>query len=154
MLDEPPHYYYLAVGASEGLTPLNAFDGALVAAGIGQFNLVKVSSVVSPGAILSETLPLKPGSVVPAAYGAIHSVTPEEIITAAISVAIPKEINQHGLIMEYSARGHKREIEEIVRNMAEEGMRLRGFEIKALESASIEHKVERIGCVIAAVLLW
>ncbi|NQS98270.1 MAG: arginine decarboxylase, pyruvoyl-dependent [candidate division Zixibacteria bacterium] len=154
MIDEPPEYYFLAVGASEGLTPLNAFDGALVAAGIGQFNLVKVTSIVPPNAEQADSIPLKPGTVVPSAFAAIHSVTPDEIITAAVSVAIPQNGNQHGLIMEYSARGHKSEVEEIVRNMAEEGMKLRGFQIKSLKSLAIEHKVERIGCVIAAVLLW
>jgi hypothetical protein len=38
--------------------------------------------------------------------------------------------------------------------MAEEGMVLRGYEIGSLESASVEHKVEKLGCVIAATLLW
>ena len=36
------------VGHAEGGTPLNAFDNALLAAGIGNINLVKVSSIIPP----------------------------------------------------------------------------------------------------------
>lgn len=149
-----PKHLYLTSGSAEGLTPLNAFDGALLDAGIGHYNLVKVTSVVPPNAVIARELAPSPGAVVPAAFAAIHSVTPEEIISAAVAAAIPSNRNLPGIIMEYSARGHKVEVEDIVRNMALEAMRLRGFEIGALESVAVEHKVERIGSVIAAVLLW
>ena len=36
-------------GRAEGGTPLNAFDNALLAAGIGNINLIKVSSILPPG---------------------------------------------------------------------------------------------------------
>jgi arginine decarboxylase len=154
MLEEPPKRYYITVGASEGLTPLNAFDGALVAAGIGQYNLVKVTSIVPPQAERSDVLTLLTGSIAPAAFATIHSVMPEEMIAAAVSVAIPSNRSLPGLIMEYSDQGHKGEVEEIVRRMAEEGMKLRGYKIASLESLAVEHRVERIGCVIAAVILF
>src|SRR5262249_17098555 len=35
-------------GSAEGTTELNAFDNALLAAGIGNINLVKVSSILPP----------------------------------------------------------------------------------------------------------
>jgi arginine decarboxylase len=56
--------------------------------------------------------------------------------------------------MEYSAKGERRQIEEIVRTMAVEGMMLRGREIKALQSIAVEHTVENIGASLAAVVLW
>jgi pyruvoyl-dependent arginine decarboxylase (PvlArgDC) len=56
--------------------------------------------------------------------------------------------------MEYSAKGERRKIEEIVRNMAVEGMKLRGWEIKDLNSIAIEYKIKKIGAVLAAVVLW
>lgn len=40
---------YLVAGKAEGSTPLNAFDNALLDAGIGDVNLIKVSSIVPPG---------------------------------------------------------------------------------------------------------
>src|SRR5206468_7432297 len=36
-------------GNAEGSTPLNAFDNALLAAGIGNINLVRISSILPPG---------------------------------------------------------------------------------------------------------
>ncbi|MBL7191428.1 arginine decarboxylase, pyruvoyl-dependent [bacterium] len=151
---EPPKHLYIAAGSAEGITSLNAFDGALIDAGIGHYNLVRVTSVVPPNVEIMLELGPSAGSVVPAAFGSIHSVTPDELIAAAVAVALPRDRSKHGLIMEYSARGHKEESEEIVRKMAREGMKLRGFEIGELFSRSIEHRVIRIGCVIAAALLW
>jgi arginine decarboxylase len=56
--------------------------------------------------------------------------------------------------MEYSAKGGRREIEEKVRTMAMEGMKLRGWETKELKSIAIEYRVKKIGAVLAAVVLW
>jgi pyruvoyl-dependent arginine decarboxylase (PvlArgDC) len=56
--------------------------------------------------------------------------------------------------MEYSAKGERRKIEEIVRDMAVEGMKLRGWKIKDLKSIAIEYKIKKIGAVLAAVVLW
>ncbi|RTZ61607.1 MAG: pyruvoyl-dependent arginine decarboxylase, partial [Gammaproteobacteria bacterium] len=44
MIIKTPTSYSFASGASEGFTPLNAFDGALLDAGVGNTNLVKMSS--------------------------------------------------------------------------------------------------------------
>ncbi len=154
MWERTPANFHMTCGAGEGNTPLTAFDAALVAAAIGHYNLVKVTSIVPPSAVMQKKVNIPPGAVAPAAFASIHSVTPDETIAAAVSVALPADNSRVGLIMEYSARGHKKEIEEIVRNMAEEGMARRGFRIKSLNSISVEYSVQRIGCVIAAVLLW
>jgi arginine decarboxylase len=144
----------LVSGASEGYTPLNAFDGALLQAGIGNTNIVKMSSIVPPHCKPVSPIPLPPGSLVPAAYACITSDVPGEIISAGIAVALPEDENKNGLIMEYSAKGERRRIEEIVRNMAMEGMKLRGWGIKDLKSIAIEYKIRNIGAVLAAVVLW
>jgi len=149
-----PTRYFLASGASDGYTPLNAFDGALLQAGIGNTNIVKMSSIVPPHCKLVAPIALPPGALVPTAYAAITSDVPGEIISAGIAVALPEDENQNGLIMEYSAKGERAKIEEIVRNMAVEGMKLRGWEIKDLNSIAIEYKVKKIGAVLAAVVLW
>jgi len=149
-----PTQYFLVSGASEGYTPLNAFDGALLQAGIGNTNIVKMSSIVPPHCKAISPIALPPGSIVPAAYACITSDVPGEIISASVAVALPEDENQNGLIMEYSAKGERRKIEEIVRNMAIEGMKLRGWEIKDLNSIAIEYKIKKIGAVLAAVVLW
>ena len=154
MIFKMPEQYFLASGTSEGYTLLNAFDGALLHAGIGNTNIVKMSSIVPPHCTLVDPIAFPPGAIVPAAYAAITSDVPEEIISAGVAIALPEDENQNGLIMEFSANGERRQIEEIVRNMAVEGMMLRGWEIKDLKSVAIEHKVEKIGAVLAAVVLW
>ena len=98
------------------------------------------------------TLPL--GALVPVAYAALTSDVPGEIISAGVALALPVDEDRNGLIMEYSAKGGRREIEERVRNMSIEGMKLRGWEIKELKSIAIEYKVKKIGAVLAAVVLW
>jgi arginine decarboxylase len=92
--------------------------------------------------------------LVPAAYAALTSDVPGEIISAGVAVALPEDENQNGLIMEYSAKGDRAKIEETVRNMAVEGMRLRGWEIKELKSIAVEYKVKKVGAVLAAIVLW
>jgi len=149
-----PTRYFLSSGVSEGYTPLNAFDGALLQAGIGNTNIVKMSSIVPPHCKLVAPIALPPGALVPAAYAAITSDVPGEIISAGVAIALPEDENQNGLIMEYSAKGERHKIEEIVRNMALEGMKLRGWEIKGLKSIAIEHKIAKIGAALAAVVLW
>jgi arginine decarboxylase len=149
-----PTHYFLVSGASEGFTSLNAFDGALLRAGIGDTNIVRMSSIVPPRCQLISPVPLPPGSLVPTAYASITSDVPGQIISSAVAVALPKEPQYAGLIMEYSGRGSKAEIEETVRQMALEGMKLRGREIKDLKSMAVEHKVQKVGATLAAVVLW
>jgi arginine decarboxylase len=149
-----PTHYFLVSGASEGFTPLNAFDGALLRAGIGDTNLVKMSSIVPPRCTLIDPIRIPSGCLVPTAYASITSDIPGEMISSAVAVALPEDPIHAGLIMEYSARGYRKDVEEIVRNMAIEGMKLRDRKIKDLSSIAIEYKVKRIGATFAAVVLW
>jgi arginine decarboxylase len=149
-----PTQYFLVSGASDGYTPLNAFDGALLQAGIGNTNIVKMSSIVPPHCQRISPIALPPGALVPAAYAALTSDLPGEVISAGVAVALPEDESQNGLIMEYSAKGERHKIEEIVRNMAIEGIKLRGWKIKDLSSIAIEYKIKKIGAVLAAVVLW
>jgi arginine decarboxylase len=149
-----PTQYFLVSGASEGYTPLNAFDGALIQAGIGNTNIVKMSSIVPPHCKRISPIALPPGALVPAAYTSITSDVHGEIISAGVAVALPEDENQNGLIMEYSAKGERRKIDEIVRDMAVEGMKLRGWKIKDLQTMVNEYRVKRVGATLAAVVLW
>jgi arginine decarboxylase len=154
MIFKTPTLYLLASGASEGYTPLNAFDGALLQAGIGNTNIVRMSSILPPRCQEVSTIDLPLGALVPAAYASITSDVPGEVISAGVAVAFPEDENLNGLIMEYSGRGKRHQIEEIVRNMAVEGMMLRGWEIKELKSIAMEHEVTNTGAALAAVVLW
>jgi arginine decarboxylase len=154
MIIRTPTTHFFTCGSSEGLTQLNSFDGALLAAKIGNTNLVKMSSIVPPKSKLVEICPLPQGALVPVAYAAITSDMPGEVISAGVATAYPTDESQAGLIMEYSSRGHKEDIETIVRRMAEEGLKMRGLEVKEVRSISVQHKVKKIGTAFAAVVLW
>lgn len=149
-----PDKFFLVAGHSEGITPLNAFDSALIDAGVGNTNLMKMSSILPPEAKKIKPIKLPLGSLVPLAYASKVSSVIDEIISAGVACAVPYDKNKNGLIMEYSAAGHKKEIEKIVRHMAEEGMKNRGYKIKTIYSISIQHTVKKIGAVFAAVVLW
>jgi len=149
-----PKTYFLVSGSSEGYTRLNAFDGALLNAGVGNTNLVKVSSIIPPHSKEVQPIKLPEGTIVPTAYAHISSDIPGEIISAAVAVALPKDEEQPGLIMEYSAQGDKEEIELIARNMASEGMKMRQQEARKIKSISAEYTVRKIGAAFAAVILW
>jgi arginine decarboxylase len=149
-----PTTYFLVSGASEGYTPLNAFDAALLNAGIGNTNLIKITSIIPPHCKEIKPIRLPQGAILPTAYASISSDIPGEIISAAVAVALPKDDDQPGLIMEYSARGHSKEIELIAKNMASEGMKKRQQEMKEIKSISAEYQVKKIGAAFAGVILW
>jgi len=154
LFGERPTGFFMVGGAADGYTSLNAFDAALIDAGIGDVNLVKVTSILPPGCaeIASTTLP--GGTIAPVAYAYIISDIPGEVISAAVGAALPLDPSKPGLIMEYSARGHKKDAEEIVRTMAVKGMRIRERDIREIKSLAVEHKVQTIGAALAAVVLW
>jgi arginine decarboxylase len=154
MIIKTPTTYYLTTGSSEGYTTLNAFDGALMDAGIGNTNLVKMSSICPPKCTQVDKINLPHGALVPVAYAGITSDTPGELISAGVAIAFPEDENHAGLIMEYSAPGSKDAIEEKVRKMAEEGMKMRGKPIREIKSSAAQHKVDKCGCAFAAVVLW
>ena len=154
MIIKTPTQYFLVSGASEGYSSLNAFDGALLQAGIGNTNIVKMSSIVPPHCQLIAPVPLPPGALIPAAYASITSDIPGEMIAAAVALALTDDPERPGLIMEYSSRGPRAEIEEKVREMVREGMKLRGWPIKDLKSVGTEYKVKKVGAALAAVVLW
>ena len=93
-----PSKFNLVVGRGEGRTPLNAFDAALIDAGIGNLNLVRVSSILPPDAQYTPDLWIPPGTPTFTAYGYLTSTTPGQMIAAAIGVGISPDT--YGVIME------------------------------------------------------
>lgn len=154
MVIKTPTKFFFVKGKSEGYKPLNAFDGALLDAGVGNTNLVKMSSIIPPRCEEIEPITLPPGALVPVAYASITSEKPGEIISAAVAAAFPEDEDYPALIMEYADKASKDEVEKIVRKMAEEGMKMRGKSVKKIKSVAVEHTVEKVGCAFAAVVLW
>lgn len=148
-----PCKFTLVAGSGEGGTPLNAFDAALIQAGIGNLNLLRVSSILPPAAQLSTQLEIPPGSLTPAAYGYITSRQPGQVIAAAIGVGIGSP-DSYGVIMEFEGNCTRLEAEAQVSQMVEEGFERRGLTLQAVHALGIDHRVESVGSVIAAAVLW
>ncbi len=148
-----PRKFTLLAGSAEGPTRLNAFDNALLQAGIGNVNLIRVSSILPPNAVEYDHLEIVPGALMPAAYGTITSEIEGETLAAAVAVAMG-EHDQYGVIMEFSGRTDRRTAEETVGEMARQAFASRGRRVERLLVRATEHRVQRIGCAFAAVALW
>ena len=140
-------------GHAEGGTILNAFDNALLAAGIGNINLIKVSSILPPEVPVVELPKIKPGALIPTAYAAMTSETPGETIAAAVGYALPDDPAKNGVIMEYHGVATRAEAERQIHAMLDEAFRVRGELVREKKVFSVEHTVEHVGCALAAITL-
>tara|TARA_R100001143_G_scaffold4167_1_gene6991 strand:+ start:21155 stop:21631 length:477 start_codon:yes stop_codon:yes gene_type:complete len=156
MMVQTPNIYCLVKGAAEGRTRLNAFDKALLAAGVGDTNLMRMSSILPPAAEENRIndIVLPKGGLIPLAYATIDGTTPGRLISAAIAVGIPEDDREPGVIMEFEDHAQLSNVEEIVRQMVVDGFEYRNRKLKEIKSVGIEHKVERCGAVFAAAVLW
>jgi len=142
----------LVAGGAEGPSPLNAFDNALLVAGVGNLNLIRVSSILPPGAQEAETLMVPPGSLLPIAYGSAISEEPGTQVAAAVAVGLSPDT--FGVIMEYGGQCSKEEAEAEVRRRVEEAFKHRGLPLVEIRSIAVDHVVEQIGCAFAGCALW
>jgi arginine decarboxylase len=140
-------------GHAEGGTALNAFDNALLAAGIGNINLIKISSILPPDVPVVDLPKIKPGALVPTAYATITSETPGELVAAAVGYAIPDDPAKNGVIMEFHGVATRDEAEQQIRAMLDEAFRVRSETIAEMRVIAVDHRVERIGCALAAITL-
>ncbi|MDX1637755.1 MAG: arginine decarboxylase, pyruvoyl-dependent [Balneolaceae bacterium] len=151
-----PNVYCLVKGASEGRTRLNAFDNALLNAGVGDTNLMRISSILPPGARQCEVgeLDLPKGGLIPLAYATIDSTTPGRFISSAVAVGIPEDSSEPGVIMEFEDHSKLENVEQIVRQMVIDAFEYRKRALKEIKSIGIEHQVETCGSTFAAAVLW
>ncbi len=145
---------YLCAGVGRGYTLLTAFDQALRKAGVGDYNLLKVSSILPPNARILKTIDIPKGSLLPIAYGTISSTNNGEIISAAVAVAIPVNEGDIGVIMEVSGYISEEKAREAVKKMAEEAMNYRSIQIKNILIKSASAIVEGPTSVFAGVAMW
>ena len=117
-------------GKDEGPTKLNTFDNALSDAGIGDVNLIKVSSMLAGKTKITHLPKLKAGAMVNCVLSEVTSDVAGEEITAVIAVAIGDEL---GCVVETNGRDkNPDELADEARQMVEYMMEKRGVEIKNL----------------------
>lgn len=151
-----PNIFCLVRGAAEGRTRLNAFDRALLQAGVGDTNLIRMSSILPPGAqqVNVQDIHLPKGGLVPLAYASIDAMTPGRMISSAIAVGVPEDPEESGVIMEFEDHGELSTVEEIVRQMVVDAFEYRNRKLKEIKSIGIEHKIKVCGSTFAGVVLW
>lgn len=147
-----PTRWFLGAGTGDAKYPLCAFDRALLNAGVGNTNLVRLSSILPPHSRQIDPVPLPQGALVPVAYAGITCSKPGETIAAAVAIAFPEDENHCALIMEYSAHKPLVEVEAAVRDMAKENMEYRGQKVREVLSIGAEHLVEQHGSAYACVV--
>ncbi len=137
-------------GKDEGPTKLNAFDNALSDAGIGDVNLIKVSSMLAGNAEIVELPELKAGAMVNCVLSEITSDTFGEEITAVVAVAIGDEL---GCVVE--TQGRDKNPDDVIgeaKDMVTYMMNKRGVEIRDLIVESSTATVKEIASVVASVV--
>ena len=137
-------------GKDEGPTKLNAFDNALSDAGIGDVNLIKVSSMLAGNAEIVDLPTLKAGSMVNCVLSEITSDVKGEEITAVIALAIGEEL---GCVVETTGRDkNPDELADEAKFMVKYMMDKRGEEIKDLIVEISTTTVDNIASVVASVV--
>lgn len=137
-------------GSDEGPTKLNAFDNALSNAGIGDVNLIKVSSMLAGNAEIQNLPELKAGAMVNCVLSHVTSDNPGDEITAVIAVAIGEKL---GCVVETT--GINRNSDELIdeaKEMVTYMMNKREVDVKEMIVEYSTAKVENIASAISAVV--
>ena len=143
----------IVAAASEGGHTLTAFDNCLLKAGIGNVNLIRLSSILPPGCREEENgIDFPPGAFVPTAFGAASSDVQGELIAAAVGIGFSEDT--FGVIMEHAGSCSAEAASAKVEDMIKEAFANRGLKLKDIKIKSAEHRVERAGAVVAAVTLY
>lgn len=149
---EVPKNYMIVKGIGKSRYPLVAFDNALRNAGIGDYNLVKVSSIIPANCKRSATIDLSRGSIVYCAYSTI-TISNGDQGKVGVAIAFPSSKEENGVIFECS---HEENPELALREMCNEAMYNRNKQISDLQVLVQEAIGEKDVFVsaVAAVVLW
>ena len=132
------HNFCLISGfSSPTLFEIQSFDCALLCAGISDYNLVRVSSILPPNCSPCEQVSLPKGSILHTAF-ATFTKKGEGLISSSISVGVPKDSHNVGVIMEHSLFGNKESCIKITESLAIQAMKYRNIDIKNILSIGCE----------------
>lgn len=116
-----PRKVLLTKGVGKHKQKLHSFELALRKAGIAQFNIVRVSSILPPGCeFVSREKGLeeiKPGEIIYCVMSDNATNEPNRLIAASIGVAIPADRKQYGYISEHHSFG---QTDQVAGNYAED----------------------------------
>ena len=92
MIIKTPTNFFLVSGSVRRVFPVNAFDGALLTSGVGDTNLVRMSSILPPNCeeIKPPPVPTAAGSSRSRCLRVSLQRRLREIISAAVAIGIPR----------------------------------------------------------------
>ena len=154
--------YAMSKGVGVADKRLPSFDKALLDAGVGNYNLVKLSSILPARChevkISNITNRIREGSLLPTAYATISADRLGMKIASAIAIGFPADFDKVGVIMEYSDAGISSEkAEAVVSEMVREAFDERGWELSRIKVVSVGATVEKEGTTVttfACVAEW
>ena len=151
-----PKKFMISSGAAAAKQELVAFDKALIEAGISNYNLLRVSSILPIGCCQADAVDKLEGSALLVAYGSHSSNIPGETIASAVGIGVPKDKNRVGVIMEFAGVSDAAEAEETVRKMVSDAMENHGIDCDEILTSSVETTViaGEYASVISSVALW
>ena len=137
-------------GESEGKTLLSAFDRALLNAGIHNFNLISLSSVIPPQSVIHETGTYtssdRVGEILYVVISSLSSHKSNVMISAGLGWVLTQE---GGLLIESKGEFSREECEEEIRVALTEMMEAREWSGE-IKMKVITHKVKEIANVTVA----
>ncbi len=134
--------FLLTSSSGNGKFPLTSFDDALYKSKVGNYNLLKVSSILPAGCKQYSNINVVEGAPLHIAYASITSNKKNDYIASAVGVGIPQDRNKVGVIMEYSDYTTEVEVREVVKSMVIEAMEKRCYQIKEILIVSCGAKVD------------
>ncbi len=144
--------FFISSAVGHGSTSLNSFDAALFVAGFGNFNLVKVSSILPRNSCKVDNVELHPGTLLHTAYAAFTSEGQGDIISACLAVGIPQSPEDHiGVIMEAGGLGELSLRRDAAKAMVVEAMALRGIPLDEIVTEGVEAQVQDCTTVFAGI---
>ncbi|GMA30021.1 pyruvoyl-dependent arginine decarboxylase [Litorihabitans aurantiacus] len=96
----------VSAGAGSGRTPLSAFDAALREAGVADFNLVRLSSVIPPNSLVetvagTDQIVGDHGDLLFCVYAEAHAELPSHEAWAGVAWALADDGSGGGLFVEH-----------------------------------------------------
>jgi len=148
----PSRFFITSSSAVSGVSGLNAFDRALIKSGVGEQNLVAVSSVIPEGARLTDRAEMPMGAVTHCVLAQMRG-TEGETISAGIAYAFRKD-GRGGYVAEGHLHGSKDSLKEELRQKMSEMSRMRGLEFDQVFFAVEELRIptNNYGCCVAALV--
>ncbi|MCK0116064.1 pyruvoyl-dependent arginine decarboxylase [Isoptericola sp. S6320L] len=112
----------ISKGTGTGRTTLAAFDAALVAAGVGDFNLIRLSSVVPPGSTILEVdaedaLFGEHGDALYCVYAEAHASLPGHEAWAGVAWSLRDDGSGAGLFVEHEGPSHEQVATDLIHSL-------------------------------------